>query len=174
MDSNERGISIEGLIAIFLGFLLALINPEQAFWRICILASMAGVLLNLVRRKWTIQRNPILTLTGKSSPEDEDTFLSKFPGYVFATLLIVVIGVVTWPTEPFSFSGDAVILPGAAPPPIQYIPPTPKGILPSPPVVQPGPVSNHQTGRIGVPPKAAKPQVPAAPAAPSNLKATAQ
>jgi hypothetical protein len=174
MNTTDQGFSKEGLMGIALAILLLLINPEELVWRIILLATAGLLLLNVVRKsEWVSRSNPILTLSGESFADDDDPFWRKVKGYGLVTLGMLVFTFVTWPSKPVGFSGDVVILPGTATPQIQFHP-TPKGILPDAPEVQPGPEKKQATGRAaGVPVQNVKPPA-ARPNPPGGLTAIVQ
>jgi hypothetical protein len=172
MNSTDRVLSTEALIGICLALVLVLVDPEQPGWRILILASLGLVLLNIVRKNWGKRKDSILTLTGEFFSDDEDTFLTKLPGYVAVVLFTAILGFATWPHQSVGFSGDVVVLSGTGTPPIQYNPPSSKGIVPSPPLAQVGANVKKPVGQAGIPGKGTKPPVPVAPRSPINLEAT--
>jgi hypothetical protein len=173
MNTTDRGFSIDWLFATALAILLLLINPEQLVWRIILLAAAGLLLLNVVRKsEWVRRSNPILTLTGESFVDDDDTFRRKVKGYGLVTVGMLVFSFVTWPSKPIGYSGDVVVLPGSVTSQIEYHPTT-KGILPNVPGVQPGAETNEPIGRvIGAPVKTVKPT--RVPNPPRNVTATAE
>lgn len=173
MKSTDRGFSIEGLIGTALTLLALLINPDDPGWRIVILVSAGLLFLNAVRKsQWAERTSPILTLNGESFPDDTESFLRKLSAYTFVILGITIFGFVTWPSKQFALPGDAVVLSGPVTSQIQFHP-TPKGILPNVPDVQPGTDMKVPIGHaIGAPGKDVKPMVPPSP--PTRVTATAQ
>jgi hypothetical protein len=174
MKSTDRGFSIESLVGTALTLLILLINPEEPRWRIIILVSASlAFLIAVGKSQWARRTSPILTLNGEFFPDDDDSFLRKLPAYTFVLLAITIFGFATWPSKDFGVPGDAVILTGPVTSPIQYHP-TPKGILPNEPGVQPGAeIKGPVAGVIGAPVKTVKP--PALhPAAPTNVTAIVQ
>src|ERR1019366_1257648 len=107
MDSKEHGFSIQGSIETAVALSLLLINPEQPFWRIVILLSMGLLLLDAVRKsQWVKRTSPILTLTGESFADDDDTVSRKLKAYASVILGIAILGFVTWTPKPIDVPGD--------------------------------------------------------------------
>jgi hypothetical protein len=174
MDATNQGLSVEWLLGTGLTLLVLLINPEQAGWRIGILATAGLVFLNAVRKsQWAQRTNLIITLNGESFAEDGDTFLRKLTAYAFVVLGIAVLGLVTWPSRSIVGTGDEVIFTGPETSQIQYHP-TPNGILTNEPNVQSGAEKKQTTGRVlGTPGKDVKPPV-ARPSPPRSLTVIAK
>lgn len=171
MDLKEQGFSVEASITTAVALLLLLISPEQPVWRIVILAASALLLLNVVRKsRWVKRSNPILTLTGESFADDDDTVSRKLGAYASVVLVIAVFGIITWPQKPIGIPGDAVLFYGPAESQHRYSP-TPKGILPNKPDVRVGSDTKQAAGPVlGAPANGARPSV--RPAAPSALTVT--
>ena len=173
-EINWPGFSSEWLVGTALTLLILLINPEEPAWRIFILASAAlAFLIAVGKRQWARRTSLILTLTGESFADDDDSFLRKLPAYTFVLLATTVFGFATWPLKDFGVRGDVVLLSGSVTPPIQYHP-APKGILPNEPGVQPGSEIKGPVRRaVGTPAKDVKPPK-LNPAPPRNVVATVQ
>jgi hypothetical protein len=156
MNSPDQGFSIEGSITTAVGLLLLLIRPEQPVWRIVLLALAGSLFLNVVRKsQWAKRSNPILTLTGESFADDDDTFMRKLRAYALIIFVIAAFGFVTWPENPTAIPGDGVLFYSSATSQIQFQ--TPKGILPNKPDAQPGTETKQATGPIlGAPVKGVK------------------
>ena|ERR1019366_1861722 len=172
MDSKEQGFSIQGSIETAVALSLLLINPEQPFWRIVILLSMALLLLDAVRKsQWVKRTSPILTLTGESFADDGDTVSRKLKAYAFVILGIAVFGFITWSPKPIEIPGDGVLFYSPTESKLQYSP-TPKGILPNKPDANVSEMKQAAGPILGAPAKGARPSI--RPSAPSALSATAR
>ena len=153
-------------------FSLLLINPEQPTWRIVILVGSGLLLLNVVRKsQWVKRSNPILTLTGESFANDDDTVLRKLKAYVSLVLVIAAFGFITWPDKLIGIPGDGVTFYSSDASQLRYSP-TPKGILPNKPDVIVGSNTKQAAGPIlGAPAKGARPST-VLPNPPSSLTIT--